>query len=200
MDLCSNRLFFKRASLQDINVIANLIDTLPISGRYSVLTSRGQLAYIKHLIKSSMGIIVLGVDTSSEKVVGYVIAITEWKRFWYTFATKYPFYAGLLFLKKFSDKIKFKVRSKVVSSFRWSQTVKKNARIIFIGVLPEYRGLGVGQRIYQNLFEILREDGEYLVEAHIDKNNEPSLKLHKKVGFKIEQLDSGDYTAYKTIK
>jgi len=196
----SNRLLFKRASLQDISVIAELINALPISGRYSILPFGGQLAYIKHIIESSLGIVVIGIDPLFGKGVGYVIAITESKRFWYTFIIKYPFYTGLLFLKKFLDKIKLKARNKAASSFRWSQACEKSARIIFIGVLPEYRGLGIGQRIYQLLFEILKEEGRYLVEAHIDKDNEPSIRLHKKVGFEIEQLNSGDYRAYKTLK
>ncbi len=193
-------LLIRQASLEDMGIVTKLINALPITGRYAVLPFGGQLVYIKHVIESSLGVMVLGIDTSLEKGVGYVVAISEPKRFWRTFVVRYPFYAGLLFLKKFLDSINFKARNRAKSTFKWSKGGVENARVIFIGVLPEYRGLGIGQRIYQFFFETLRKNGKYLVEAHIDKGNESSLRLHQRVEFEIEQLDSGDYRSYKTLE
>jgi ribosomal protein S18 acetylase RimI-like enzyme len=63
-------------------------------------------------------------------------------------------------------------------------------RIIDIALLPEYRNMGIGTRLVQNIIDEAAKSG-LPVRIHVEKNN-PALRLYHRLGFK-EIKDVGVY-------
>jgi ribosomal protein S18 acetylase RimI-like enzyme len=63
-------------------------------------------------------------------------------------------------------------------------------RIMDIALLPEYRRLGIGTRLLQNLLVEGRETHR-AVSIHVERNN-PALNLYQRLGFRLAE-DRGVY-------
>ena len=72
-----------------------------------------------------------------------------------------------------------------------------------ISVLPDWRGQGIGSKMMEALFGLLRERGYKQTSLSVQKNN-PALRLYKRLGYKItgEKIDHAaneDYLMIKTL-
>ena len=70
-----------------------------------------------------------------------------------------------------------------------------------ISILPEYRGQGIGTKLMQKLFDILRENGYKKTSLSVQKDN-PAVRFYLKLGYEIvEDRFGGDcimiYNVYK---
>ena len=197
----------------------NLLNDLRPKGIFSRCSKQFRSIFLKHLLNSPLGIIIFAYNQSSKKEVGYVIAIRHPVYFWISLLLHYPFSIDLfifikksgsfirdilLLLKKFKKKkinhsANEKMSNNTLPNFTWSSSNPKIARIHFIGVLPKFRGSGLGSALYISLMEILRKEGCMKIEAHIDKGNKASLKLHQTTGWEIQKLRAGDYKAISKL-
>lgn len=66
---------------------------------------------------------------------------------------------------------------------------------VSIYVLPEYHGSGIAHKIYDCLFEILKELGYYNAYAAYTVPNEKSIRFHEKFGFTL--IGTHHKTGYK---
>ena len=57
-----------------------------------------------------------------------------------------------------------------------------------MGVLPPYRGLGIGQRLLSRTILRAREDGLERIELEVFASNVPAIKLYEKIGFIVEGI------------
>ena len=57
-------------------------------------------------------------------------------------------------------------------------------RILYVGVLPEYRNIGVGSFIMNFLKSCLLEKQHEYLEVLVDESNYPAVRLYEKFGFK----------------
>ena len=57
-------------------------------------------------------------------------------------------------------------------------------RILYVGVLPEYRNIGVGSFIMNFLKDCLLEKQHEYLEVLVDESNYPAVRLYEKFGFK----------------
>jgi len=57
-------------------------------------------------------------------------------------------------------------------------------RILYVGVLPEYRNIGVGSFIMNSLRGFLLEKQHEYLEVLVDESNYPAVRLYEKFGFK----------------
>ena len=55
-----------------------------------------------------------------------------------------------------------------------------------MGILPEYRGMGIGSELLKNVIEKAREFGLEKIELNVYTTNESAIALYKKFGFKDE--------------
>lgn len=62
--------------------------------------------------------------------------------------------------------------------------------IHFAGVHPEYRGIGIGEHLYNRFFKSCRENGRDVIRACTSPVNKGSIAFHKKIGFKISRGNS----------
>lgn len=62
----------------------------------------------------------------------------------------------------------------------------KHSAYIVIGVLREFAGKGIGQRLFERLDKWVIENEIKRLELTVMINNELAIKLYKKMGFKIE--------------
>jgi len=203
----------KQGTKNDKVLILDILKSLPPTGFLENCSRRFWNVFLEYLFKNSLGIIILALEQDSKKGIGYVIAIRDPFKFWSGFALTHLLYMGpiiimrkykqfaRLFIPYFGSVKRKKANDRKNTSgqdlpeFKWSLSTIKIARIFFIGVLPGFRGLGLGQAIYSFLAEVVKNEGCIKIEAHIDKGNDASLALHKKSGWQIQKLKQENYKA-----
>jgi ribosomal protein S18 acetylase RimI-like enzyme len=57
--------------------------------------------------------------------------------------------------------------------------------IHFAGVHPDYRGIGIGEYLYNHFFNICKENSRNIIRACTSPVNKGSIEFHKKIGFSI---------------
>ena len=62
----------------------------------------------------------------------------------------------------------------------------KHAAYLVVGILSEYRGLGLGTKLFKNLQNWAKENSIHRLELSVVTRNEAGLRLYKKMGFDIE--------------
>ncbi len=66
----------------------------------------------------------------------------------------------------------------------------KEGYIHFAGVHPDYRGIGIGEHLYNRFFKICKENSRDTVKACTSPANKGSIEFHKKIGFEISKGNS----------
>jgi RimJ/RimL family protein N-acetyltransferase len=64
----------------------------------------------------------------------------------------------------------------------------KHSVFIVTGILSDYRGKGIGSKLFENLIIWATKNEVQRLELTVMTHNEVALKLYKKIGFKIEGL------------
>ncbi len=67
-----------------------------------------------------------------------------------------------------------------------SQTYPHQAYIHFVGIHPDYRGRGLGRRLYSMFFESVRKLGCITLRCITSPVNKGSIAFHTHMGFEIE--------------
>ncbi|QGQ45802.1 GNAT family N-acetyltransferase [Metabacillus sediminilitoris] len=62
----------------------------------------------------------------------------------------------------------------------------KHSVYVVIGILTQYRGIGIGTKLFKQLEEWATEQSVYRLELSVVTRNEAGLRLYKKMGFDIE--------------
>lgn len=68
-----------------------------------------------------------------------------------------------------------------------SQSYSNEAYIHFVGIHPEHRGKGIGKQLYNQFFDVIKQNGRNIVRCVTSPVNEASIAYHTKMGFEIEQ-------------
>ena len=68
-----------------------------------------------------------------------------------------------------------------------------------ISVLPECRGQGIGTKLLDYLFELLREYGYKQTSLSVQKTN-PAVRLYQRVGYKIIRENDEDFIMIKDLE
>ena len=55
-----------------------------------------------------------------------------------------------------------------------------------IAIEPDYQGMGIASQLYEALIKRAKENGIERITTLINKDNLPSIKLHKKLGFELK--------------
>ncbi len=141
------------------------------------------------------------------QLIGYVITHIGGPAFFRGFARRHPLTATKLLWKRLRRRLRFhpisppppsqpaKPALAFIKTARapgtWDEAGLHIARVQHIGVHPDWRGAGVGQQLYQQLFVSLRSYGVTRVDANIDPDNLASLWLHERTGWHV--YDQGDH-------
>ncbi|OXS66045.1 GNAT family N-acetyltransferase [Lysinibacillus sp. KCTC 33748] len=70
-----------------------------------------------------------------------------------------------------------------------SQTHSNEAYIHFVGVHPEYRKHNIGKHLYNNFFNVVKQNNRSIVRCVTSPVNKVSIAYHTKMGFEIEDGD-----------
>jgi ribosomal protein S18 acetylase RimI-like enzyme len=165
-------------------------------------------SFLVHCLASPLGYFILALDENIGKGVGYVIAMKNSARFWLNFLlTHSPRISVEIFLNRYQstkrgdiDRLAGGGNRNFATESAWSPSSNKIGRIFFIGVLPAYRGTGLGVSMYYHLAQTLKQEGCTRIEAHIDEGNLASLALHRKIGYEIRELQSGYFKAVLNLE
>lgn len=77
-----------------------------------------------------------------------------------------------------------------------SQSRQEEAYIHFIGIHPDFRRKGIGTFLYEQFFEICRQQGRSIVCAQTSPVNTGSVEFHARMGFQVEHEDKVLFTKY----
>ncbi|MFE4814422.1 GNAT family N-acetyltransferase [Peribacillus simplex] len=70
-----------------------------------------------------------------------------------------------------------------------SQSRSDEAYIHFVGVHPEYRKNDIGRQLYDQLFNVVHQNGRNIVRCVTSPVNKSSIAYHLKMGFEMEEGD-----------
>jgi ribosomal protein S18 acetylase RimI-like enzyme len=74
------------------------------------------------------------------------------------------------------------------ASRRESRPIYAHSAILGMGLLPEFRGKGIGRKLIRRTLAAAREFGFHRVELTVREDNLNAIELYKQVGFEIEGL------------
>src|SRR5262245_62006906 len=129
------------------------------------------------------------VASRGDDVFGLAIAVVDHVRFWRSFFTRHPLQALYVGWKRSgrgaSDAGAIGGGPHPLSTPSWGDTGPAIAKVLFIGVAPEDRREGCGQRLYAELFRQLKSAGVARIDARIDLDNHASIQLHEATGWSV---------------
>ncbi|TYR78646.1 GNAT family N-acetyltransferase [Priestia megaterium] len=70
-----------------------------------------------------------------------------------------------------------------------SQSYSNEAYIHFVGVHPDYRKHNIGKHLYNNFFNMVKQNDRDIVRCVTSPVNKVSIAYHTKMGFEIEEGD-----------
>jgi GNAT superfamily N-acetyltransferase len=70
-----------------------------------------------------------------------------------------------------------------------SQSHSNEAYIHFVGVHPDYRKHNIGKHLYNNFFNVVKQNDRNIVRCVTSPVNKVSIAFHTKIGFEIEEGD-----------
>jgi ribosomal protein S18 acetylase RimI-like enzyme len=142
---------------------------------------------------------------SGDQPAGIVLAIVDYGSYWRRFPLRHPFLALRILLRKAAALIapgqetvtahdreaELPDPEKGSASASWSESNCHIAKILFIGVLPDFQRRGIGHKLYASLFSFLAQIGVCRVDARIAANNVSSIRLHRKSGWRVLRDERG---------
>lgn len=147
--------------------------------------------------------IVFGVAEYENKLIGLVIAIIDWNKFWIFFLLGHPLLAlhilfrqiikkaGIGVIKKDYNSEQLNTIEKYlttsISERSWKDSSPQIAKAIFISVDPKYRGLKIGLDLNRFRDKVFIERGVKRYDGWVEIHRIPQLNLLHKTGFLIEK-------------
>jgi len=138
-------------------------------------------------------------------LVGLVIAVNDPRRYWRRFVVRHPMAALLILMSRLlrnktspldkepSDPSVRPLLEPGPNEYEWGAGGAQVAAIQFIGVAAEARRGGIGAGLYETFFKLLASAGITRVDAHIEPWNVASVRLHRRVGYRVFDEGSGFY-------
>lgn len=68
-----------------------------------------------------------------------------------------------------------------------SQSNTKEGYIHFAGVHPDYRGIGIGEYLYEQFYKDCKKNKRDIIKSCTSPVNRGSIEFHKRMGFEIQQ-------------
>lgn len=131
-------------------------------------------------------------------LVGFATAVVDPAAYWKSFLWRHPLIGASAVVRRF---LKGGIRRRLVKgrtstetkknteTHHWNQSSPTLARILYVGVAEPFRGKGVAVQLYQTVFHLLASTGVHWVEAHMDHNNLPSVRLHSQFGGQFRAIN-----------
>lgn len=88
-----------------------------------------------------------------------------------------------------------------IGTYRLIPKQYRQAHTVYLGSLgidPQYKGMGYGFAILEEIKEIVRREGRSRIELTVDLDNDGAVHLYKKAGFAIEGVVRNSYKLSST--
>ncbi|MFV0362667.1 MAG: GNAT family N-acetyltransferase [Suipraeoptans sp.] len=81
--------------------------------------------------------------------------------------------------------------------------IDNNTPELAISIFPEFRGYGIGTKLMNKLFKLLKESGYKKTSLSVQKNN-PAVQFYQRLGYEIlsekaNHVENEDYIMIKTL-
>ena len=119
--------------------------------------------------------------------------VVKWNRHWQTVSMDF-----FDFYLKSGSSFVAEARGEVVG-FVFSQTIrfmhseKSMMWVEYVSVLKEYQRHGIGQALLAKVEDYARHHSILRIESTINPDNQPSIRLHEKAGFKVRDWKRATY-------
>ena len=150
------------------------------------------------------------VAARGDAVVGYVLAVPNWKRFQRTFMLRHPLLAAEAVAKRLGRLAAAKNRpapggdagpaTSCAEDEGAGPEPRATCRILYVGVDRAHRSSGIGSGLYAALRKQLEEGGVDWIEACIAEQNVASLRLHNRTGWSIVRRSGGGFVATLNVR
>jgi glycosyltransferase involved in cell wall biosynthesis/ribosomal protein S18 acetylase RimI-like enzyme len=188
----------KELEQADIEAVCHLLSRLSVS--FAGVSSRSMSrAICEEAIRRQDPVVLLARQNGS--VAGLALAVRDHARFRRTFFSRHPVLALRAAGRRLmADRRRVKqgvasrtseLAARPVNGPSWTDGDAGIAKVLFIGVAPEHRRVGLAERLYADLFERLRAHGASRIDARIGRDNLASLRLHKATGWTLYVDDGG---------
>ena len=87
-----------------------------------------------------------------------------------------------------------------IMGFYANNQITKVAYLTIIGLLPEARGKGIGNKLMKFLFTESHRLGMKKISLNVNQSNRQAIKLYKQQGFKVKSHDKVKFEMIKTIQ
>ena len=137
-------------------------------------------------------------------LVGLVIAVINPRRYWRRFVVRHPIAALVILMSRLRSQTSpldkepggqpvEPLVEPAPNEYKWSAGGAQAAAIQFIGVAAEARRGGIGSGLYETFFKLVSSAGITRVDAHIEPGNVASIRLHRRMGYRVFHDGSGFY-------
>jgi GNAT superfamily N-acetyltransferase len=152
------------------------------------------------------------------RVIGYMLAMRNWRRFWRRFFLRHPGVAIQVAWPRIQKQRQRKRRAaaaarqgrspaprvdpitqdpslleryKPPGCRKWEEDSPEIVKGVHVGVAEAFRGRGVGGQIYRTLFVWLEQSGVKRFDGNVDAGNTPSIRMHIGKGWMIARHKDG---------
>ncbi len=138
------------------------------------------------------------VAAAGDKLAGCILAARNYRRSWMRLLLRHPLLATRVLavrairrLRRPAAAVRSQGKERMMPDLayrrdsEWNVSRRDIANIMFIGVAPPWRGLGVGTQLYHEFFRYCRAQGITRILAHISPDNIASIHLHRKLGYEL---------------
>ncbi len=138
------------------------------------------------------------VARADGRLAGVVLAVIHWRRYWRSFLLRHPLASVCILLPRAARLFARRppaappeVRPETEALFRgvshadWSDSSDLIAKIVYVATGSSCRGRAVGSALYRRMFEELGRRAVTRLDAHIELDNEPSIRLHLATGWSL---------------
>jgi hypothetical protein len=143
---------------------------------------------------------------------GLALALVDGKRYWRRFALRHPLLALRIAAARLSRRRSGaknpragsdvgdveELAEKTLAERCWRQSGARIAKMLFVGILPDFRGKCLGRVLAMTCVSSLLADGIERVDGTISRGNVASVNLARKAGWSL-RLRPGDATFLATI-
>ena len=205
---------YRRLELEDVDAICQLMKRVGAS--IAGLTTRNIYKAVCCDALSGNNVVFFLADEEGA-VVGFVIAIIDWRYYWQRFMIKHPLITVSILMCRFRRKITgyrdYRSSDLKCSAFSrdglgksglakrlWSESSSTIAKVLFVGVNQSARRAGTGVQLYLNLFEELAKFGVKRIDVWFSIHNTPSVRLHQKTGWVVVGASQDSLFATRDLK
>lgn len=193
----------------DLPGLLELVTERPPAYWMTQVSESALMTFLSHSLLSPRSVLLIARSPAQQALAGYVLAISDARRFWLEFALRNPVVAQRAFVHRTLRTFELRKRAQDQAQgdgveelplFDWSPSRPGAARIVGLFVRKEHERKGVSMDLYFKLCETLEEKGVDLVEEYMTSDfPHTAQQFFELCGWDIEKCRCQGYKLTKKL-